>query len=269
MLIIWLQGIWLPLHGYSFADTPLWAGIYMLPLTVGFLIAGPASGAVSDRLGARAFATGGLLLSAATFVGLILLPANFDYTTFAILLALNGIGTGFIAAPNTAAIMNSVPAAERGAASGVRATGMNAGMVLSMGGFFTLMAIGLASRLPHAFSSGLVNAGVSHGSADKVAHVSPVGELFSAFLGDNPVRELLPHPGPGVDTKLIYGRTFFPHLLSDPFMHGLFIAFGASVIMLLLAAGASLMRGERYVHAEVDGAGQPVRAAAWSATRSS
>ena len=173
MLIIWLQGIWLPLHGYSFADTPLWAGIYMLPLTVGFLIAGPASGAVSDRFGARAFATGGLLLTAVTFGGLILLPADFDYPTFAALLAFNGIGMGLMAAPNSAAIMNAVPADQRGAASGIRATGMNAGMVLSMGGFFTLMAVGLASRLPHALTSGLTNAGVSPAAADTASHVSP------------------------------------------------------------------------------------------------
>src|SRR5579884_2208262 len=140
MLIIWLQGIWLPLHGYSYQDTPLWAGIYMLPLTIGFLIAGPASGAISDRVGARTFATGGLLLTAATLGGLIALPADFSYPLFAALLALNGIGMGLVAAPNSAAIMNAVPASQRGAASGVRATGMNAGMVLSIGGFFTLMA---------------------------------------------------------------------------------------------------------------------------------
>jgi MFS family permease len=251
MLIIWLQGIWLPLHGYSFADTPLWAGIYMLPLTIGFLIAGPASGAMSDRVGARAFASSGLLLSAATFVGLILLPANFSYVTFATLLALNGIGTGFVAAPNTAAIMNAVPADQRGAASGVRATGMNAGMVLSMGGFFTLMAIGLASRLPMSFAHGLTAAGVDPSTASTISHVSPVAMLFAAFLGTNPVRQLLPHAGPGV-SQHIYDHTFFPKLLSDPFMHGLLIAFGASVIMLLLAAGASLMRGERYIHDDID-----------------
>jgi MFS family permease len=250
MLIIWLQGIWLPLHGYDYADTPLWAGIYMLPLTVGFLLAGPASGAISDRLGARAFATGGLLLTAATFAGLIALPANFDYRLFALLLALNGIGMGLMAAPNTAAIMNAVPASERGAASGVRATGMNAGMVLSMGGFFTLMAIGLSSRLPAALTNGLTGAGVSRHAADTASHASPVGTLFAAFLGDNPVRQLVRSPGPHADTSAIYGRTFFPHLISDPFRHGLLIAFSASIIMLLIAAAASLMRGERYVHDE-------------------
>jgi hypothetical protein len=250
MLIIWLQGIWLPLHGYDFANTPLWAGIYMLPLTLGFLVAGPASGAVSDRFGARAFATGGLLLTAATFVGLIALPANFNYVLFAALLALNGIGMGLMAAPNSAAIMNAVPASARGAASGIRATGMNAGMVLSMGAFFTLMAVGLAGRLPQAMSSGLVAQGVDPAAAHAASSASPVGLLFAAFLGDNPIKELVPQPGPGAHTGVIYGQTFFPHLISDPFRHGLLIAFSASIVMLVIAAGASLMRGSRFVHAE-------------------
>ena len=248
MLIIWLQGIWLPLHGYSYADTPLWAGIYMLPLTLGFLVAGPASGAISDRFGARAFATGGLLLTAATFAGLIALPANFNYVLFAALLALNGIGMGLMAAPNSAAIMNAVPASARGAASGIRATGMNAGMVLSMGAFFTLMAVGLAARLPHALTSGLTGQGVDPGAAHAAAQASPVGLLFAAFLGDNPIRQLVPHPGTAAHTTTIYGSHFFPNLISEPFRHGLLIAFSASIVMLLLAAGASLMRGERFVH---------------------
>jgi len=257
MLIIWLQGIWLPLHGYDFASTPLWAGIYMLPLTVGFLVAGPASGALSDRFGARAFATGGLLLTAATFGGLIAIPADFDYRVFAVLLALNGIGMGLLAAPNSAAIMNAVPAAERGAASGVRATGMNAGMVLSMGGFFTLMAVGLASRLPSSLYDGLTRLGVTPDAAHTISQTPPVGTLFAAFLGDNPIRALMTQvapdqlqPGSGVDVATLTGRSFFPHLIADPFRHGLAIAFGVSIGMLLIAAVASLMRGERYVHAD-------------------
>jgi len=255
MLIIWLQGIWLPLHGYDFASTPLWAGIYMLPLTIGFLVAGPASGALSDRLGARTFATGGLLLTAATFGGLIAIPADFSYPLFAALLALNGIGMGLLAAPNSAAIMNAVPAAERGAASGIRATGMNAGMVLSMGGFFTLMAVGLASRLPDSMYNGLTKLGITPDAAHTISHTPPVGTLFAAFLGDNPIKALVSQvdpqqlqPGSGVDVATITGRTFFPHLISDPFRHGLAIAFGVSIAMLLIAAVASLMRGERYVH---------------------
>jgi MFS family permease len=255
MLIIWLQGIWLPLHGYAYAQTPLWAGIYMLPMTIGFLIAGPASGAISDRFGARAFATGGLLLTALTFVGLIALPADFNYVEFALLLGFNGVGMGLMAAPNTAAIMNAVPGSQRGAASGVRATGMNAGMVLSMGGFFTLMAIGLASRLPNALYGGLTQAGVDPTSAHTISHIPPVGTLFAAFLGDNPIKQLMQQvdpkqlqPGSGVDVGTLTGRSFFPHLISEPFMHGLLIAFGASILMLLIAAAASLMRGERFVH---------------------
>ncbi|SHG67988.1 Predicted arabinose efflux permease, MFS family [Jatrophihabitans endophyticus] len=253
MLIIWLQGIWLPLHGYAFEDTPLWAGIYMVPLTLGFLVAGPASGALSDRFGARAFATGGLLLTAATFLGLILLPANFNYVLFAGLIALNGIGMGLMAAPNSAAIMNAVPAAQRGAASGIRATGMNAGMVLSMGGFFTLMAVGLASRLPQAMHSGLVQAGVDPAQATAASHASPVGILFAAFLGGNPIQELVPHASPAVAGRIDSG-SFFPNLIADPFRHGLTIAFTASIVMLLIAAGASLLRGKKFVHEDADGA---------------
>jgi hypothetical protein len=125
---------------------------------------------------------------------------------------------------------------------------MNAGMVLSMGAFFTLMAIGLAARLPHAMSSGLVAHGVDPSAAHAASQASPVGLLFAAFLGDNPVRQLVPHPGAHAQTATIYGHHFFPTLISEPFRHGLLIAFTASIIMLLLAAGASLMRGERFVH---------------------
>nr|WP_241895664.1 MFS transporter [Jatrophihabitans sp. GAS493] len=257
ILIIWLQGIWLPLHGYAFQDTPLWAGIYMLPLTLGFLIAGPLSGALSDRRGARAFATGGLLLMAATFVGLMLIPADFNYTVFATLLALNGIGSGLMAAPNSAAIMNSVSAAQRGAASGVRATGMNAGMVISMGGFFSLMAIGLSTQLPSAMYAGLTSAGVNSASAQTISHTPPVGTLFAAFLGDNPVTALMKsvdpsqlQPGNGADVSTLTGHTFFPSVIADAFHHGLVVAFSVSVLMLLVAAAASLMRGKQYVYAE-------------------
>lgn len=271
MLIIWLQGIWLPLHGYDFASTPLWAGIYMLPLTIGFLVAGPASGALSDRFGARAFSTGGLLLTAATFGGLMAIPADFNYVLFAGLLALNGIGMGLLAAPNSAAIMNSVPAHERGAASGVRATGMNAGMVLSMGGFFTLMAVGLAARLPDSMYAGLTRLGITPEAAHTISHTPPVGTLFAAFLGDNPIKALVEQvdpqqlqPGSGVDVATLTGRSFFPHLIADPFRHGLAIAFGVSIVMLLIAAVASLMRGERFVHGETN-AGVPATAATTAA----
>lgn len=257
MLIIWLQGIWLPLHGYDYQSTPLWAGIYLLPLTVGFLIAGPASGFMSDRVGARAFASGGLVLTAATFVGLILIPVNFSYPTFAALLFLNGIGSGMFSAPNTTAIMNSVPANQRGAASGMRATFFNSGTSLSIGIFFSLMIVGLASHLPDQMRTGLAAQHVPAGVADQVAGLPPVGSLFAAFLGFNPIQSLLGPSGvlkqvPAANAKTLTGQEFFPHLLSGPFHDGLVIVFLTAAAMMLVAAVASLLRGGHYVHNDDD-----------------
>jgi MFS family permease len=256
MLIIWLQGIWLPLHGYSFASTPLWAGIYMVPLTLGFLVAGPVSGWLSDHYGARPFATGGMLLTAASFAALMLLPIDFPYLVFAVLLLLNGIGSGLFAAPNTAGIMNSVPARQRGAASGMRATFQNAGFVLSIGLFFSLMIAGLAARLPTTLYTGLTANGVPPATAERIAHLPPVGSLFAAFLGYNPIRTLLgpaalAHLSPAQAANLT-GTEFFPRLIAGPFQHGLAIVFLAALVMSLVAAGASWLRGGRYVHEELD-----------------
>ena len=259
MLIIWLQGIWLPLHGYSFASTPLWAGIYMIPLTLGFLVAGPVSGWLSDHHGARPFATGGMLLTAASFAALMLLPIDFPYLVFAALLLANGIGSGLFAAPNTAGIMNAVPARQRGAASGMRATFQNAGFVLSIGLFFSLMIAGLAARLPTTLYSGLTANGVPPDTAERIAHLPPVGSLFAAFLGYNPVRTLL---GPAALERLspaeaanLTGTSFFPRLIAEPFQHGLAIVFLAALTMSLVAAAASWLRGGRYVHEELEAAG--------------
>lgn len=265
MLILWLQGVWLPLHGYSFEQTPLWAGIYLLPLTVGFLLAGPLSGWLSDRFGARAFATGGLLLTVVSYAGLLALPVDFSFGLFAALLAVNGIGSGLFAAPNTTAIMNSVPVRERGAASGARATFLNAGTVLSIGVFFSLMIAGLAARLPQALSSGLTANGVPADAAARVAAEPPVASLFAAFLGYNPVQQLL---GPATLGQLppgeaarLTGTAFFPHLIADPVKHGLVIVFLAAIVMSLVAAVASLLRGGRYVHLdEADDAIEPATA---------
>jgi MFS family permease len=255
MLIIWLQGIWLPLHGYSFESTPLWAAIYLLPLTAGFLVAGPLSGALSDRFGARWFATGGLLLTAVTFVGLFVIPVNFPYWMFALLITLNGIGSGLFAAPNTTAIMNSVPADERGVASGMRGTFFNSGTSLSIGVFFTLMILGLAKTLPTTLFDGLRGQGVSATVAHQVAGLPPVSSLFAAFLGFNPIRSLLGSTGAlqQVSTEQaarLTGGEFFPQLISGPFHTGLIVVFTAAAIMSVIAAVASLARGKRYVHGE-------------------
>ena len=244
MLIIWLQGIWLPLHGYDYAATPLWAGIYLLPLTVGFLVAGPIAGHLSDRYGARLFAAGGLVVMAASFGGLLLLPTNFSYVAFGALVFLNGLGGGLFAAPNTALVMSSVPAHLRGAASGMRATFQNAGMVLSIGVFFSLMVAGLAGSLPQTMSAGLTAQGVPAPAAHAVAGLPPVGTLFAAFLGFNPIQELL---GPTVlgqlpaaNAQTLTGREFFPDLISGPFHDGLVIVFWLAIAMALVGALASL-----------------------------
>jgi MFS family permease len=250
MLIIWLQGIWLPLRGYEFESTPLWAAIYMLPITVGFLVAGPLAGSLSDRFGARPFTVGGMLLMAASFVALLMIPVDFNYWVFALLIFLNGLGGGIFTAPNTAAIMSSVPPAERGAASGVRATFFNAGSSLSIGIFFSLMIVGLANTLPSAMTAGLQEQGVSATVAHEVSNLPPVGSLFAAFLGYNPIEELLePYHAleqPGVNAEVLTGQTFFPHLITKPFHTGLVVVFGAATVMMLIGAVASLFNPGRY-----------------------
>ena len=255
MLIIWLQGIWLPLHGYAYQDTPLWSGIYLLALTCGFVVSGPLSGWLSDKHGARVFSSGGLLVSAAAFFGLLLIPVDFTYPEFAALIFVAGAGMGLFSAPNAAAIMNSVPAKQRGAASGMLATFQNSGFVLSIGVFFSLMIAGLAATLPTTLTNGLTAQGVPHAIALKIGSLPPVGSLFSAFLGYNPIKELLGPTGvlahlPAGHATLLTGQRFFPGLISHPFHHGLVIVFSMAIGVLVIAAIASALRGGRYVHAE-------------------
>jgi MFS family permease len=254
MLIIWLQGIWLPQHGYTFDQTPLWAGIYMLPLTAGMLIAGPLSGYLSDRFGSRPFATGGMIGAALSFVLLELLPINFSYPVFALTLLLFGLSMGCFASPNRAGVMNSLPAKDRGAGGGMNSTFMNSAQVFSLGIFFSLMIAGLATALPHALSAGLIAHGVPAAAAHQISQQPPVSILFASFLGYNPIQHLL---GPGVlnalpaaSVHLLTGRSYFPSLISGPFRSGLHVAFAFSIAACLIAAAASWSRGKRYVAAE-------------------
>jgi MFS family permease len=247
ILIIWLQGIWLPLHGYSFTRTPLWAGIYMLPLTLGFLLAGPASGVLSDRHGSRPFAVGGMLGTAAGFGLLLLLPIDFPYWLFALILLFIGMSMGAFGSPNRASVMNSLPAEDRGAGGGMMATFQNSAQVLSIGIFFTLMIVGLASALPGSLTHGLTAQGVSAADAHRVATLPPISTLFAAFLGYNPMEHLL---GPGVlhhlsahDAAVLTGRGFFPDLISRPFQEGLHAAFAFAIVASLVAAAASWFKG--------------------------
>jgi MFS family permease len=254
MLIIWLQGIWLPQHGYDFIHTPLWAGIYMLPLTFGMLVAGPTSGLLSDRFGARPFATVGMLGAAVSFALLLLLPTNFPYPLFAAVLALNGVSMGMFASPNRAAVMNSLPPGDRGAGGGMNQTFQNSAQVISIGIFFTLLIAGLATSLPQTLSSGLQAHGVAAATAQRVAQLPPVSILFAAFLGYNPIQHLLGQHALAVLTvhsrAVVTGRSFFPHLISGPFRSGLHEAFAFAIAACLIAAAASLLRGGRYHDAE-------------------
>ncbi|MDA8300397.1 MAG: MFS transporter [Actinomycetota bacterium] len=260
MLMIWFQGIWLPQHGYSFVDTPLWAGIYMIPWMLGFVVAGPVSGKLSDRYGARPFATAGMLLSAAMYAAMMAFPADFAYWPFAAVMFVSGIAMGLFASPNTASIMNSVPARHRGAASGMRVTFSNAGMPLSMGLFFTLLVLGLNAKVPSAMAHGLVAHGVPAAQAAQLAHEPPLGYLFAAFLGYNPLKSML---GPAVlgrlpakQATLITGRAFFPQLIGPSFKHALVLILVFAVVMSLVAALASALRGERYVHEDEESRAQ-------------
>jgi MFS family permease len=246
ILIIWLQGIWLPLHGYSFERTPLWAGIYMIPLTVGFFISGPLAGKLADRYGPRPFATAGLIGSGLALLGLQALPMNFPYPLFALLLLLVGLSLGLFAAPNTSAVMNSLPANQRGSGGGMLNTFQNSASVLSIGFFFTIITLGLASALPHALYGGLTAQGVPASAAQSISHLSPIGSLFAAFLGINPIHELLgAHllTQPGVHGTYLTGRSFFPNLIAGPFGKGLRLAFSLAAVLCFIGAVFSWMRG--------------------------
>ena len=248
MLIIWLQGIWLPLHGYSFSRTPLWAGIYLVPLTIGFLVSAPLSGVLSDRYGAKAFTVGGALLTALSFFLLLFLPVNFPYLVFALIIVLNGLGSGLFASPNRAEMMNSVPADQRGAAGGMIATFQNTAFVLSIGIFFSLMVAGLSSKLPTAMFGGLTAQGIPAAAAHQISHLPPIGVLFAAFLGYNPMQQLLgpllAHL-PAGHAAYVTGRQFFPKLITAPFHDGLGVAFAFAIAANVIAAIASLFTGKR------------------------
>jgi MFS family permease len=255
MLIIWLQGIWLPWHGYSFERTPLWAGISILPLTAGFLIAGPVSGILSDRFGAGLFATGGMIGSAVSFALLELLPIDFPYWLFAILLFGAGLTMASFGSPNRAAVMNSLPAEHRGSGSGMYTTFLNSAQVLAIGLFFTLMVVGLAGTLPHSLYQGLVSNGVSPSDADRISHLPPISTLFAAFLGYNPVQNLLGtrvlSQIPASQQAVLTGRNFFPSIIAGPFRSGLHAALDFAIAASVAAAAASWTRGrpaQRTVH---------------------
>jgi MFS family permease len=254
MLTIWLQGIWLPLHGYDFEVTPLWAGIYMIPSSIGFLISGPLSGRLSDKFGARYFATGGMIIAALTFALMLALPVDFVYPLFAVVLFFNGLSMGMFVAPNIAAVMNSVPPRHRGASSGMLATLNNMGMPLSMGVFFSLMIVGMNASVPAAMYSGLTQHGIPAQVAQQLSTAPSVGYLFAAFLGYNPLKTLIPlnvlQALPPGQAAVITSRAFFPQLIAGAFHRGIAQVFIFSIVMCAVAASVSWLRGGKYIYNE-------------------
>jgi MFS family permease len=251
ILIIWLQGIWLPLHGYNFEDTPLWAGIYMLPMTAGFFIAGPTCGRLSDRFGARYFATGGMLMAVVGFILLNLLPVNFHLAPFFAIQFFMGLGNGMFAAPNTTAIMNSLPADKRGVGNGMRSAFFNTSNVLSMSLYFAVLLYGMSQKLPGAMSSSLLAAGVPTAIAAKIAALPPTGALFAAFLGYNPMKNLIDPATmaalPQAVQATLLGHEFFPNAIAPAVLDSMHTCFWMSAALALVSAVASWLRGSRKV----------------------
>ncbi len=254
ILIIFLQGVWLPLHGFDYESTPFWSGIYMMPMLMGFVIMGPLSGWLSDRHGARALASAGLIITAVGLLMLTTLPYNFAYIDFASIIFLVGIGGGMFAAPNTAAIMNSVPPALRGVASGMRATLQNVGSTMSIAVFFTVIVLGLSTSLPGHLGASLAAAGAPELSST-VANLPPTTALFAAFLGYNPMKTLLSglpqnatlHLSANT-TSTLESNTWFPNAIAGSFLSSLSLAFYIGAGLSIIGAIASIMRGKKYVN---------------------
>lgn len=257
MLIILLQGVWLPLHGYSYASTPFWAGIYMIPMMTGFVVFGPISGAISDKTGARVISTFGMIVSAVSLLFLTFLSYDFSYPIFGLILFGVGSGMGLFAAPNVTAIMNSVAPQIRGAASGMMSTLRNTGQSASMAIFFTIVLLALTSKLPNAFNSSLAAVGAPI-LIPFFIQIPPTSALFSAFLGYNPMQTILGFFPSGYISSILSnsvitvleGKTWFPNALAGAFMGSLRISFYIGSVLFAIAAILSAARGKRYVFDE-------------------
>jgi EmrB/QacA subfamily drug resistance transporter len=257
MLVVLLQGIWLPLHGFTYEEAPFWAGIFMIPMTIGVALTGPISGWLSDKYGARAFATVGMIITGITFIAFMVLPANFDYIPFAVILFVMGLGSGIFMSPNMASIMNSVPAEHRGAASGMRSTLQNCGQTLSQAIFFSIIIVSLNATLPAALSTAALNIGVPTQVANIFSATPASGALFAAFLGYNPIGTMLQALGTTITSTIpqsalsvLTGQTFFPNAIATPFMDALRQAFLFAAVLCFLAAIFSAMRGGKNIYKE-------------------
>ena len=229
----------------------------MIPMSLGFILAGPISGWLSDKHGARLLATIGMFISGVTFMAFALFQADFAYLPFAAVLFIMGVGNGLFASPNTASIMNSVPPEHRGAASGMRAAIQNSAQTISLAIFFTIIIVSLSGSLPGALASAVTSAGAPSQLAQIFSSTPASGALFGAFLGYNPVQTILNTlPStvvsaiPPATVQYLTGSTFFPNAISSPFMTALKEAFVVGAIMCFVAAVCSALRGDKYVHGQ-------------------
>ncbi len=253
LVIIWLQGIYLPLHGFTYSSTPFWAGIYMLPMMVGFIVLGPVGGILTDKYGARVFATTGMIITAISLYLLTLLPYNFSLWQFEGILLMNGIGSGLFAAPNTTAVMNSLPEESRGAGSGMRTTFNNIGQTISMAIFFSIAISIFSLKLPSSLLNTSVSIGLPLQIATAISKIPPSGALFAAFLGINPAASFSPamlNLIPPAALKSLMSLSFFPNAIGPSFMVGLKDSLYIAILMTIAGAVLSALSGGRYVHGE-------------------
>ena len=255
MLIILLQAVWLPLHGISYQDTPFWAGVYIIPFSLGFVVMGPLSGYLSDRYGARGFSTLGMVITGTAFLALSELPYNFYYPDFAAIVFAMGIGMGMFSSPNIASIMNSVPPQNRGAAAGMRSTLMNTGTSVGTSILFTTVLLTLSGSLPGYLATAAAAAGAPQLGTSVFRQIAPTSALFAAFLGYNPMQTILNSLPASLTSTLsagvvatLTGKSWFPNAFAPAFMSSLRVAIYINAALAYTAALASVVRGKRYIY---------------------
>jgi EmrB/QacA subfamily drug resistance transporter len=247
LVTIWLQGIYLPLHGYSYTETPFWAGVYMLPMMLGMVSIAPLSGHLTDKYGARIFATTGMAIVGISLYLLTLLPYNFNLLEFELIIFINGLGNGLFASPNTTSIMNSISSKDRGTGNGMRMTFNNIGATISMAIFFSITITVFSQQVPEAMYNALINI-LPQSIAIYLSKLPPSGLLFATFLGMDPLQaiknsSLLPSSA----LKVLGSPTFLPSIIGPPFINGLRISIYISIILITIGTVFSALRGKKYV----------------------
>ncbi|WP_066797234.1 MFS transporter [Caldivirga sp. MU80] len=250
VLSLLLQAIYLPMHGVPYSETPLLAGIYLIPSSVANAVFAPVGGRLINRFGARVVSTIGAVLLGVSFELLTLLSLNFNYTLFAADLFLMGTGSGLFQSPNLVSIMSSVPQEDRSAASGLRASMQNIGLLMSFAVFLTLILVGSATALSTSISSALTKVGVPSDVVSELTRIPPAYALFAAFMGYDPMKFLMSQTGvdlPGSVYAAVTKPTFFPSAIAPAMATGFIYAYHIAAIMAFTAAVFSYLRGREHI----------------------